>query len=129
MLDSHIRLRTPSPNIDIAAQKYLPNIIHGILGDTVFVRHASERYREHVGKRIVSIDGMQAEEICRRSRDMVCGYDGDNQSLVNRLLLVNYWYLYGVMNIPRTVDIVLEDGTVIKDEWVRQEDSEYITLR
>lgn len=123
MHDSHIRLRTPSPNIDIAAQKYLPNIIHGILGDTVFVRHASERYREHVGKRIVSIDGMQAEEICRRSMDMVCGYDGDNQSLVNRLLLVNYWYLYGDMNVPRTVDIVLEDGTVIKDEWVRQEDS------
>lgn len=123
MHDSHIRLRTPNPKIDITAQKYVPNIIHGILGDTVFVRHASERYREHVGKRIVSIDGMRPEEICRRSRDMVSGYDGDNQSVVNRLLLVKYWYLYGGVDAPRTVEVVLEDGTVIEDEWFRQEES------
>ena len=123
MHDSHIRIRTPNPRVDVAAQKYVPNIIHGILGDTVFVRHASERYREHVGKRIVSIDGMRPEEICRRSRDMVSGYDGDNQSVVNRLLLVKYWYLYGGVDAPRTVEVVLEDGTVIEDEWVRQEES------
>ena len=123
MHDSHIRIRTPNPRVDVASQKYVPNIIHGILGDTVFVRHASERYREHVGKRIVSIDGMRPEEICRRSRDMVSGYDGDNQSVVNRLLLVKYWYLYGGVDAPRTVEVVLEDGTVIEDEWVRQEES------
>ena len=73
--------------------------------------------------RIVSIDGMRPEEICRRSRDMVSGYDGDNQSVVNRLLLVKYWYLYGGVDAPRTVEVVLEDGTVIEDEWVRQEES------
>ena len=73
--------------------------------------------------RIVSIDGMRPEEICRRSRDMVSGYDGDNQSVVNRLLLVKYWYLYGGVDAPRTVEVVLEDGTVIEDEWVRQGES------
>lgn len=123
MHDSHIRLRTPSPGIDTAPQKYVPNIIHGILGDTVFVRHATEKYREHLGKRIVSMDGMQSGEIIGRSRDMVSGYDEDNESVVERLLLVRYWYLYGSVDVPRTVEIVLEDGTVIEDEWVRQEDS------
>lgn len=123
MHDSHIRLRTPNPRVDVAGQKYVPNIIHGILGDTVFVRHASERYREHVGKRIVSIDGMQAEEICRRSRDMVSRYDGCNRSVVDRRMLVNYWYLYGSIDRPRTTTVFLEDGTVIEDEWIRQEDT------
>ena len=123
MHDSHIRLRTPNPKIDITAQKYVPNIIHGILGDTVFVRHASESYKQHVGKKIVSIDGIPSAEICRRSMDMVSGYDGCNRSVVDRLLLVKYWYLYGSVDRPRTTTVVLEDGTVIEDEWVRQEEA------
>ena len=110
MHDSHIRLRTPNPKIDITAQKYVPNIIHGILGDTVFVRHASESYKQHVGKKIVSIDGIPSAEICRRSMDMVSGYDGCNRSVVDRLLLVKYWYLYGSVDRPRTTTVVLEDG-------------------
>ena len=123
MHDSHIRLRTPNPKIDITAQKYVPNIIHGILGDTVFVRHASESYKQHVGKKIVSIDGIPSTEICRRSMDMVSGYDGCNRSVVDRLLLVKYWSLYGSVDRPRTTTVVLEDGTVIEDEWVRQEEA------
>ena len=100
MHDSHIRLRTPNPKIDITAQKYVPNIIHGI-----------------------SIDGIPSAEICRRSMDMVSGYDGCNRSVVDRLLLVKYWYLYGSVDRPRTTTVVLEDGTVIEDEWVRQEEA------
>ena len=123
MHDSHIRLRTPNPKIDITAQKYVPNIIHGILGDTVFVRHASESCKQHVGKKIVSIDGIPSAEICRRSMDMVSGYDGCNRSVVDRLLLVKYWYLYGSVDRPRTTTVVLEDGTVIEDEWVGQEEA------
>lgn len=123
MHDSHIRLRTPDPRVDVADQKYVPNIIHGILGDTVFIRHASERYKEHLGKKIVSIDGIPSAEICRRSMDKVSGYDGCNRSVVDRRMLVNYWYIYDSVDRPRTTTVVLEDGTVIEDEWVRQEDS------
>ena len=55
--------------------------------------------------------------------DMVSGYDGCNRSVVDRLLLVKYWYLYGSVDRPRTTTVVLEDGTVIEDEWVGQEEA------
>lgn len=54
---------------------------------------------------------------------MVSGYDGCNRSVVDRLLLVKYWYLYGSVDRPRTTTVVLEDGTVIEDEWVGQEEA------
>ena len=46
---------------------------------------------------------------------MVSGYDGCNRSVVDRLLLVKYWYLYGSVDRPRTTTVVLEDGTVIEE--------------
>ena len=49
---------------------------------------------------------------------MVSGYDGCNRSVVDRLLLVKYWYLYGSVDRPRTTTVVLEDGTVIEDSII-----------
>lgn len=115
--DSHVKLYTPNPKVDNPEQIYVPNVSHGISGGCVFVKVVSGQYREHLGKRIVSIDGIPSEEIVRISRERVIMFDGGNESRVERQLLMNHWFLYNDASRPRTAVIVLEDGTVIRDEW------------
>lgn len=120
MHDSHLAVLTPDPRLEDQRKVYVPNIIHGIVNDTVFVRQVSEKYREHLGKRIISIDGMDADEICRRTMDMVARYDGNNRSIVDETMLGAWNYLYcNEIDVPRTTTVVLEDSTVIEDRWVR----------
>lgn len=122
--DSHLGVLTPDPRLEDARKVYVPNIVHGIVNDTVFVRLVSEKYREHLGKRIISIDGMDPDEICRRTMDMVVRYDGNNRSIVDETMLCAWNYLfYNEIDGPRTTTVVLEDSTVIEDRWVRQTSS------
>lgn len=124
MHDSHLAVLTPDPRLEDQRKVYVPNIIHGIVNDTVFVRQVSEKYREHLGKRIISIDGMDPDEICRRTMDMVVRYDGNNRSIVDETMLCAWNYLfYNEIDGPRTTTVVLEDSTVIEDRWVRQTSS------
>lgn len=121
MHDSHLGVLTPDPRLEDQRKVYVPNIVHGIVNDTVFVRQVSEKYRDHLGKRIISIDDMDAEEICRRTMDMVTRYDGNNRSIVEEMMLCAWNYLYNnEINGPRTTTVVLEDSTVIEDIWIRQ---------
>ena len=115
--DSHVKLLTPNPKVDSPVESYVPNIAHGILDGSVFVKVVSEQYREHLGKRIVSIDGIPSDEIIRISKERAIMFDGRNESRVERSLLMNNWFLYNDVSRPRTAVIVLEDGTVIRDEW------------
>ena len=114
--DSHVKLYTPNPKIDNPEQIYVPNVAHGISGGRVFVKVVSGQYREHLGKRIVSIDGIPSEDIVRISRERVIMFDGGNESRVERQLLMNHWFLYNDTSRPRTTVIVLEDGAVIRDD-------------
>ena len=115
--DSHVKLDTPNPKVDNPEQIYVPNIAHGISDGCVFVKVVSEQYREHLGKKIVSIDGISSDEIIRISKERVIMFDGGNESRVERSLLMNNWFLYNDVSRPRAAVIVLEDGTVIRDEW------------
>lgn len=126
MHDSHLAVLTPATFVKDYGNNYIPPVLQGIVNDTVFVRAAWEKYKEHIGKRIVSIDGMESDEIRERTRDFAIRFDGNNSSIIDNTLLTAWNYLFeNDVQKPRTSRIVLEDGTVIDDKWLKYGTARY----
>ena len=117
MHDSHLAVLTPATFVKDYRNNYIPPVLQGIVNDTVFVRAAWEKYKEHIGKRIVSIDGMESDEIRERTRDFAIRFDGNNSSIIDNTLLTAWNYCLRRCQKPRKVALYWEDGTVIDDKW------------
>lgn len=120
--DSHISLLSPDPRIErldgsgVAA--YVPNLMPGIINDTIFVTQATRACSDMVGKRVVSIDDRSAAEVISDVEKMITGYDGDNRSYRDYMKLRAWNYIYdNEVSKPRTSIVRFEDGTEYEDIW------------
>ncbi len=121
--DSHVSILTPDPRIEringSGAAAYYPNLMLGIIKDTIFVTQATRDLGDMVGKRVVSIDGKTSDEIISGVEKRITGYDGDNESHRHYIKLRAWNYIYeNEVSKPRTSIIRFEDGSEYKDVWI-----------
>ena len=119
--DSHMAPITPNPHLDDPGKIHLPNIIPGIVNGKLFVKQATEKYREHLGKGILSIDGQTSGELSRKVYETTLLFDGKNRSIPDLAQLDAWNYIFdNRIDHARTSVIVLDDSTVIEDRWMPQ---------
>ncbi len=117
--DSHISLLTSDPRIEGNGRaSYVPNLMMGIINDTIFVTQATRACSDLVGKRVVSIDDRSAAEVISDVEKMITGYDGDNRSYRDNMKLRAWNYIYdNEVSKPRSSIVRFEDGTEYEDIW------------
>lgn len=87
----------------------------------LFVKQATEKYREHLGKGILSIDGQTSGELSRKVYETTLLFDGKNRSIPDLAQLDAWNYIFdNRIDHARTSVIVLDDSTVIEDRWLPQ---------
>ncbi len=110
--DSHIYLYPDEDEQSNTA----PQIFFGWTDDTCRITICSRRYASLKGRRIVRINGEDADSVRMRIESRIGGYDGCIESMIDERLAI---YSTAVKNDAYDVDIVLDDGTRIETKGVR----------
>ncbi len=111
--DSHLYMLTPAPEM-----RLYPNLNIFPSGDSPMVYSATIPCEHLIGKRVVSINGLDAEHYIRRSRESGTLFDADNQS--RRAARQSYIGFYGmeVLDTLTRTEVVFADGTTYTDIWM-----------
>lgn len=129
--DSHVALLTRDPRMgDDRRAIYSPNLMLGIIKDTLFVTMASIGCKDMVGRKVAFLDGVPASEVIERTEKMMTGYDGENESYRDYLRLQAWNYIYdNEVTKPRTSTIRFDDGTEYVDVWMDSRKARYAPVR
>ena len=129
--DSHVALLTRDPRMgDDRRALYSPNLMLGIIKDTLFVTMASIGCKDMVGRKVAFLDGVPAAEVIERTEKMLTGYDGENESYREYLKLMAWNYIYGnEVTKPRTSTVRFDDGTEYVDVWMDARKARYTPAR
>ena len=129
--DSHVALLTRDPRMgDDRRALYSPNLMLGIIKDTLFVTMASIGCKDMVGRKVAFLDGVPAAEVIERTEKMLTGYDGENESYREYLKLMAWNYIYGnEVTKPRTSTVRFDDGTEYVDVWMDSRKARYTPAR
>ena len=129
--DSHVSLLTRDPRMgEDRRALYTPNLMLGIIKDTLFVTMASIRCKDMVGRKVAFLDGVPAAEVIERTEKMMTGYDGENESFRDYLRLQAWNYIYENENTkPRTSTVCFDDGTEYVDVWMDSRKARYTPVR
>lgn len=129
--DSHVSLLTRDPRMgDGRRALYSPNLMLGIIKDTLFVTMADISCKDMVGRKVASIDGVPAAEVIERTEKMMTGYDGENESYRDYLRLQAWNYIYcNEVTKPRTSTVRFDDGTEYVDVWMDSRRARYTPVR
>ncbi len=115
--DSHIYLYPDEEGqADRVSSGRYTQIFFGWADDTCRITMCSRRYAPLQGRRIVRINGQDADSVRMRIESRIGGYDGCIESMVDERLAI---YSTGVKNDNCDVDIVLDDGTRIEAKGLR----------
>lgn len=117
--DGHISLLDAHYDNDINVP--YPHIYPGTIGDSLLVTRVMQGYEQYLKKRIVSIDGIPAEDLIESVKSGITSYDLQNKSKPERWVAKAWNWYYG--NIDKwgkgkTAEIVFADGEVFRDEFV-----------
>lgn len=121
--DSHITLY-PDEHSGDGSQGGYPQIFFGWFDGQCRITMTAHRYSDLIGRRIVRINGEDADSIRMRIEDMTGGYDGRIESVIEERLAI---YSTCVKNNAGDTDIVLDDGTHIETKGIRQFDPQRYT--
>lgn len=103
-----------------------PQIFFGWTHDTCRITICSRKYASLQGRRIVRINGEDADSVRMRIESRTGGYDGRIESMIEERLAV---YSTVVENDDYDVDIVLDDGTRVEAKGLRSFNSaNYTTM-
>ncbi len=129
--DSHVALLTRDPRMgDDRRALYSPNLMLGIIKDTLFVTMASIGCKDMVGRKVAFLDGVPAAEVIERTEKMMTGYDGENESYRDYLRLQAWNYIYdNEITKPRTSTVRFDDGTEYVDIWMDSRKARYAPVR
>ena len=116
--DSHLNLLTRNPRS--GSDVHVPHLLIAAFGDSIRVVHAQPGYEQHLGKRVVAIDGIGDTAYLARTDRLVTGYDGSgNRSYINYIRAVSWNIMYEMRIFgPRTTRLTFADGTEVTDEWI-----------
>ena len=114
--DSHAWLDTKNPTA--SGNYYLPHMLIGAIGGKIIVTQAQLDYEKYLGKEVISVNGIQANDLIELTRQSIVGYDGNNESAVTNNLLTG-WNTFFQNNLTaQTAVMKFADGTTIRDQWV-----------
>ncbi len=129
--DSHVSLLTRDPRLgDDRRALYSPNLMLGIIKDTLFVTMADISCKDMVGRKVAFLDDVPAAEVIERTEKMMTGYDGENESYREYLKLMAWNYIYdNEVTKPRTSTVRFDDGTEYVDVWKDSRKARYTPVR
>ena len=114
--DSHAWIDTDDPSI--TANYCVPHLFIGSLNGKLIVTQAQTSYEKYLGKEVAAIDGVDAQTLIERLRNVASSMDGDNQSFINTFMLKAWSYITG-NNLTRHLSVVkMADGSVVRDQWI-----------
>ena len=116
--DSHLAVKTPYP--DTGQDFRMPNIFPGKIGDSLVVVRVVPGYEKYLRKRIVSINGVPAQErIKELENHFTGGYDADSRSYLDYFMAVawNYYFADSPEELETlgTTHFVFSDGEELHD--------------
>lgn len=115
--DSHISLyHDQEGQADRVSSNNYPQILFGWIDGECRITMTTKKYAPLIGRRIVSIDGENADSVRMRIESRIGGYDGDIESVVEERLAI---YSTAVSNDACDIDIVLDDGSRVEAKGVR----------
>lgn len=114
--DSHAWIDTNNPAI--TGNIYLPHVMIGSIDGKIIVTQAHPGYEKYLGREVASVNGKKTGELIDETRLLVMGYDGDNQSLVDNMLLTSWNYFFKSKLTAQTTEIKFADGTSLRDSWI-----------
>ncbi|MCX4261409.1 MAG: S41 family peptidase [Alistipes sp.] len=113
--DSHITLY-PDEHSGAGSQGGYPQIFFGWFDGQCRITMTAHRYSDLIGRRIVRINGEDADSIRMRIENMTGGYDGRIESVIEERLAI---YSTCIKNNAGDTDIVLDDGTHLETKGIR----------
>ncbi len=114
--DSHLAVLTEAP----ANDNLIPTILIGALDDSLVVYGSVVGLEKYVGKRVISINGIPAEQYVERAMKNGYSYDAANESVRDVQNITRYTRIYGLENIDdiKSTSLVFSDGTGYLDKWL-----------
>lgn len=93
----------------------------GVQSDSLIVIRCLKEYKDFLGKRILSIDGIDADNLIQTIRSTIpIKADGNNESMINYEMLTVFWsYFEKYYNKQRGDSLLLEfsDGTIFRTAY------------
>lgn len=115
--DSHVTLYRDEQAAPVRSLE-LNELDFGSVGGRVVVTRTVQKYTDYYGREITAVDGIPADEIVRRARREVTGYDGAVESVADYIAalgLTEYYYAYFAPG-ARSCTLTFADGTQLVDK-------------